>query len=399
LDPLLYIRTRTISFIFALLKERPEQEHNLLRLLVNKLVSGFHLSEQSSRILMLQQGDSERTVCSSVSHYILQLIQEHPSMKGIVVREMTSLVFRPAASSAPPASTPKHIRFDDKPKPKPTEAVKTAPANAHAAYYATITFNQIVLSPSPADQQVARQLVDIYFTFFRDLLGVMEKTGDVPEEVEEEEEEHTDGKFRRKGKGRAKTKGDKAGGGFLEVEDTNSKHISAILTGVNRALPFAKLTTDDAGFTKHVDTLFLITHQSTFNISLQALVLLHQITVSSSKTQAGADVMDRFYRTLYASLHDPRLATSNKQAMYLNLIFKSGKSDPNPERVAAFVRRFLQVLVAGGGGGPEFIAGGLYVIGEVCRTFSADTNEKLRFLPYPAFLNCQRSSSTGYNRR
>jgi hypothetical protein len=38
LDPLAYVRTQTITFLFTLLKERPEQEHNLLRLLVNKLV-------------------------------------------------------------------------------------------------------------------------------------------------------------------------------------------------------------------------------------------------------------------------------------------------------------------------------------------------------------------------
>jgi hypothetical protein len=38
LDPLVYVRTQTLSFVFCLLREKPEQEHNLLRLLVNKLV-------------------------------------------------------------------------------------------------------------------------------------------------------------------------------------------------------------------------------------------------------------------------------------------------------------------------------------------------------------------------
>jgi hypothetical protein len=33
--------------------------------------------------------------------------------------------------------------------------------------------------------------------------------------------------------------------------------------------------------------------------------------------------------------------------------------------VKALIRRFLQVLVSGGGGAPEFIAGGLYLLGEV----------------------------------
>lgn len=42
-DPLPYVRTQAISLIFTLLKDKPEQEQNLLRLLVNKLVR-FSLS-------------------------------------------------------------------------------------------------------------------------------------------------------------------------------------------------------------------------------------------------------------------------------------------------------------------------------------------------------------------
>lgn len=38
-DTLPFIRTQTIRIIFQLLKDSPEQEQNLLRLLVNKLVS------------------------------------------------------------------------------------------------------------------------------------------------------------------------------------------------------------------------------------------------------------------------------------------------------------------------------------------------------------------------
>jgi ribosome biogenesis protein MAK21 len=134
---------------------------------------------------------------------------------------------------------------------------------------------------------------------------------------------------------------------------------------------------------KHIDTLFLITHQSTFNISLQALVLIHQITmslaqnVSPSSSSLSTSITDRYYRTLYSSLHDPRLSSSSKQAMYLNLLFKSLKSDSNTERVKAIVRRFVQVLVcggSGGGGGAEFVVGGLYLLGEVSVIVVAKTD-------------------------
>ena len=51
--------------------------------------------------------------------------------------------------------------------------------------------------------------------------------------------------------------------------------------------------------------------------------------------------------------------------MYLNLFFKSVKADENNERIEALIRRFTQVLVSGGGGATEFVAGGLYLLGEV----------------------------------
>jgi ribosome biogenesis protein MAK21 len=134
---------------------------------------------------------------------------------------------------------------------------------------------------------------------------------------------------------------------------------------------------------RHIDTLFLITHKSTFNISLQALMLIHHITTSLSQSSSHSSslytkIADRYYRTLYASLHDPRLATSAKQAMYLNLFFKSLKSDQNEERVKAMVRRFVQILVCGGvggGGGTEFIVGGLYLLGEVRCCFPRNTSQ------------------------
>jgi ribosome biogenesis protein MAK21 len=128
---------------------------------------------------------------------------------------------------------------------------------------------------------------------------------------------------------------------------------------------------DEISLIKHIDTLFRITHTSTFNISLQALVLLQQVSASlssSSSSSASKSVIDRYYRTLYASIHDARLATSAKQAMYLNLLFKSIKADPDMsgERVKALIRRFVQVLVSGGNGSTEFVAGGLFVLGKVC---------------------------------
>lgn len=300
-------------------------------------------------------------------------------MKGIVVREIVSLILKPQASTAaasstghsepgPSAKNTKIVYSDapstsaSRPPQKSSKEDKKAVGTSHARYYAAITFNQIVLSTSHADRDVARELINIYFELFKDILGKDDlDSNDVIEDVPKAKQTASKGKSKQKGK---EVKGD---AGFTEFEDSNSKLISAILTGVNRALPFAKLDADDSRFKKHLDTLFLVTHKSTFNITLQALLLIHQIstTVSSTSSSSAGSITDRFYRTIYASLYDQRLSSSSKQAMYLNLLFKCIKSDKNLERAKAFVRRFIQVLASGGGGGAEFAAGGLHLLGEV----------------------------------
>jgi len=305
----------------------------------------------------------------------------------------TKIVF----SDAPSTST-------SKPPPKSSKADKKGVGTSHARYYAAITFNQIVLSPSQADRDVARELINIYFELFKDMLG-QDGTGfdDVTEDapkVKLAKGDSSKGKSKKqKGK---EVKGD---AGFTELEDSNSKLISAVLTGVNRALPFAKLDADDPRFKKHLDTLFLVTHKSTFNITLQALLLIHQIstTASSSSSSSIGSVTDRFYRTLYASLYDPRLSTSSKQAMYLNLLFKCIKSDGNLERAKAFVRRFIQILASGGGGGTEFTAGGLHLLGEVslwctvhpCLTGFIPPFSNSFLAPFPACVRCSELRRNG----
>jgi ribosome biogenesis protein MAK21 len=202
------------------------------------------------------QGDTSKSVCSRSSYYLLQLLQTHPSMKSIVVREIMALALRPAASSsattlvpssASTSATSKHIRFTDGSSSNKPHANTDKPnVNTHARYYATITFNQIVLNP--ADLDVARQLIDIYFDMFKEVIG--EEDGDRPDDVEHVEDGRKDAR-KRGGKGKDRKGETKGAAGFMEVESANSRLISAILTGINRALPFAKIEAGDAGYCFH----------------------------------------------------------------------------------------------------------------------------------------------------
>lgn len=118
---------------------------------------------------------------------------------------------------------------------------------------------------------------------------------------------------------------------------------------------------DCARFDKHMDTLFRVTHSSNFNTSVQALMLIQQLT----GTHHGS--VDRFYRTLYESLLDSRLLTSSKQALYLNLLFKSLRSDLSIKRVKAFAKRLLQVVSMHQ---PAFACGAMYMLRELESSFA-----------------------------
>ena len=76
--------------------------------------------------------------------------------------------------------------------------------------------------------------------------------------------------------------------------------------------------------------------------------------------------IDRFYRTLYESLLDPRLITSSKHTLYFNLLFRALRSDLNVSRVKAFAKRLLQVDALHQ---PPFISGSFHLLKELEKTF------------------------------
>ncbi|EPY52479.1 ribosome biogenesis protein Noc1 [Schizosaccharomyces cryophilus OY26] len=277
-DPLMFVKSQMLSTIYDLLKGKPEQEQNLLRLLVNKL------------------GDKDNKIASKASYLILQLEANHPAMKFIVTKELERFAFAPTTSRT-------------------------------SHYYTMITLNQTVLTHKQIE--VANLLIEIYFVFFTKLLFAFEKEENTNKEVENAEPRGA--KDNRKDQKRKKD---------AEIrkeaqENSNSRLVSAILTGVNRAYPFAEINSES--FDKHMNTLFTITHTASFNTAIQVLMLIFQ--ASSSRDS----IPDRFYKSLYESLLDPRLISSSKHSLYLNLLYKSLVIDNNVARVRAFIKRMVQV--------------------------------------------------------
>ncbi|NXK01946.1 CEBPZ protein, partial [Herpetotheres cachinnans] len=181
--------------------------------------------------------------------------------------------------------------------------------NVKTQYYAICFLNQIVLSHE--ESALASKLITLYFCFFRNC---------------------------------------------IKKKDVESKMLSALLCGVNRAYPYAE--TGDEKVKEQMNTLFKVLHLVNFSTSVQALMLLFQV-MDSQQT-----VSDRYYAALYKKLLDPALATCSKPSMFLNLVYKSLKADVVLRRVKAFVKRLLQVTC---GQMPPFICGTLYLLSELLK--------------------------------
>lgn len=157
-------------------------------------------------------------------------------MTPILVREVSSLILRPAPVAAPaPGSA--HVRFGAKgqvAKEKPQDN-----GQDHARYYGVITLNQVMLTRSQA--QVAGKMIEVYFEIFGDLLGrVADEEAAATLEGGEVEVKKP---FIKKKPAKGKREDDNAPAEG-EVSENDSKLVAAVLTGVNRAFPFAKLDDD-----------------------------------------------------------------------------------------------------------------------------------------------------------
>ncbi|KAL1783047.1 CCAAT/enhancer-binding protein zeta [Sigmodon hispidus] len=181
--------------------------------------------------------------------------------------------------------------------------------SSKAQYYAICFLNQIALSHE--ESELANKLITLYFCFFRTC---------------------------------------------IKKKDIESKMLSAILTGVNRAYPYSQIGDDKVR--EQVDTLFKVLHVVNFNTSVQALMLLFQV-MNSQQT-----LSDRYYTALYRKMLDPGLMTCSKHALFLNLVYKSLKADVMLRRVKAFVKRLLQVTYSQM---PPFICGALYLVSEILK--------------------------------
>lgn len=297
-DVLATLKDKALKTIYALLRSKSEQERRLLSALVNKL------------------GDPENKAASNADYLLSKLLSDHPNMKAVVVDEVDNFLFRP------------HLVL-------------------RAKYHGVNFLSQIRLSHVGDGPKVAKRLVDVYFALFKVLIS---EAGGLNKEKKSKEE------F-KKAYSSSKDKDVKCDAdSHVEMD---SRLLSALLTGVNRAFPFVSSNEADDIVEAQTPMLFQLVHSKNFNVGVQALMLLDKI---SSKNQI---VSDRFYRALYSKLLLPSAMNTSKEEMFIGLLLRAMKNDLNLKRVSAFAKRLLQVSLQQP---PQYACACIFLLSEVLKS-------------------------------
>jgi len=197
-DTLLFMRRQAVSQVFVLLRDKAEQEHNLLRLLTNKL------------------GDPDRSVASKASTHLMELLQVHPAMKAIVLREISETVLQSQVTSH-----------------RSRNAEAPGKTNQHATYYGVLTMNQTLFTAH--DAPLANEIFSVYFQLFEVCLKQDDET---------EEPEDAESKTKDKKRWRDRNKSSVPATQNKGATDVHGRLLAAILTGIRRVFPFTTLDTD-----------------------------------------------------------------------------------------------------------------------------------------------------------
>lgn len=125
----------------------------------------------------------------------------------------------------------------------------------------------------------------------------------------------------------------------IKKKSVNGRSMAIILSGLTRAHPFSNL--EPSFMQEQLDTVYKVAHMVSFNVAIQAYSVIFAVITKDQSGYLG----DRYSCALYRSLLEPNLDQCSRKAVYLNLLYKSMKADSVGKRVAAFVRRVLQVCL------------------------------------------------------
>lgn len=192
--------------------------------------------EQEAALLSLvvnKLGDPTPKIGSKAQFLLSTLAARHEAMAPVLVREVRQLLIRPHLSSG-------------------------------AQYFACLFLNQLTLRRGAGGAKLALDLIDAYFGLFEALVGPVT--------------------------GGPKSHGGKHGSGPAQPQGRrlDSRLLGALLTGINRAFPFAAgeaaapehAAASQAAIEERADALFTVVHRAGSSAtSVQALAVLQQVAL------------------------------------------------------------------------------------------------------------------------
>ncbi|KAF5402900.1 CCAAT:enhancer binding protein zeta [Paragonimus heterotremus] len=145
----------------------------------------------------------------------------------------------------------------------------------------------------------------------------------------------------------------------VKSEEVPEKLVTVLLNGLSRAAPYVP---EDrfVELLQEINDIFRLVHTSSFNVSLQALAVLFQLTLHRT------EIRDRYYQALYRKLRDSNLLHSSHGPTLLHLLFRSMLADADVERTAAYAQRLLQLCLLHPE--PGFVVGVLILLSKVQAT-------------------------------
>ncbi|OIW20777.1 hypothetical protein TanjilG_23143 [Lupinus angustifolius] len=258
------LKQRYERFVVAL----EEASRDMLPALKNKALRSIYCllsrkSEQERKLLSAivnKLGDPDNKAASNADFHLSMLLSDHPNMKAVVIDEVDSFLFRP------------HL-------------------GPRAQYHAVNFLSQIRLSNKRDGPKVAKRLIEVYFALFKVLITAPNSEEKLDKTSKENPKEKSEG-----------TQESHA--------ELDSRLLSVLLTGVNRAFPY--VSSDEADDIVEVQTPVLF-----------------------------------------------RLAE-----MFVGLLLRAMKRDVNLKRVAAFSKRLLQVALQQP---PQYACACLFLLSEVLK--------------------------------
>ena len=318
-DAMAHMKRSSMRCAAQLLEGAPEGEGRLLSLLVNKL------------------GDPDRKVATNAQHHLHTLCLKHTAMKTVVVKALRTFVLDPRSPQ-------------------------------RGQFYGLSFLSQLPLHREWGD--LTSLVLSTYLLVFQQTLVQKPRKG-----------RHAPAKAADEGDAAAPPAGKKAAKAAAAATITRvssaalgSRMLAAILTGLNRALPYVLGMEGGEGgeggvppalapLVSQLDAVFQVTRGGPYGTRVQALMLIHAVgkalvereggnvaaadaaaTATSAAASPGGRTMHRFFKALYDALLDPDLLTTRRaHHMLLNLVFRVLRHEPSALRVRAVAKRLAQV--------------------------------------------------------